>query len=114
MNLKYLVTRHAEGADSNSLIDMVISAESGDMVKSAESGGKRQGSILDVWWLTKPQVMLFLVDKFNHVVEKGDPYITCQYYQKDRENKSKVLYKLLKDHVYVYPWLKYLMTDLFR
>ena len=35
-------------ADSNSLIDMVISAESGDMVKSAESGGKRRGSILDV------------------------------------------------------------------
>ena len=41
-------------ADSNSLIDMV---------KSAESGGKRQGSILDVWWLTKPpqvtQVSIF-------------------------------------------------------
>ena len=32
-------------AASNSLIDMVIS---GDMVKSAESGGKRRGSIVDV------------------------------------------------------------------
>ena len=36
-----------------------------------------------------------LFDSYNHVITKGCKYIRCQYYQKTKESKGKVHYKLL-------------------
>ena len=44
-----------------------------------------------------------LVDEYNHVVPKESQYIECQYYQKEKETKSEIRYKLLPKRVYVFP-----------
>ena len=48
-----------------------------------------------------------MVDLNNHVVMAGSPFIKVQYLEKKFGNnfnkKGVVVYKLLKDHVYVIP-----------
>ena len=44
-----------------------------------------------------------LVDEYNHIVPQGSRYIECQYYQKEKETKSEIRYKLLPKRVYVFP-----------
>ena len=44
-----------------------------------------------------------MVDKYNHIIEKGINYLKCQYFQKEKESKRKVQYKLLHDDVFVHP-----------
>ena len=35
-----------------------------------------------------------MVDEYNHIIPQGSRYIECQYYQKQKETKSKIHYKL--------------------
>ena len=44
-----------------------------------------------------------LVDKFNHVIESGMKFIKCQYYQKQKESRKGVQYKLIPGEVFVLP-----------
>ena len=44
-----------------------------------------------------------MVDEYNHIILQGSCYIKCQYYQKQKETKSKIHYKLLPKKVYVFP-----------
>ena len=44
-----------------------------------------------------------MVDEYNHIISQGSRYIQCQYYQKEKETKSKIHYKLLPKKVYVLP-----------
>ena len=44
-----------------------------------------------------------MVDEYNHIILRGSCYIKCQYYQKQKETKSKIHYKLLPKKVYVFP-----------
>ena len=39
-----------------------------------------------------------MVDEYNHIPQ-GSPYIECQYYQKQKETKSKIYYRLLPKNV---------------
>ena len=42
-------------------------------------------------------------NKYNHIISKGNTYITCQYLEKIKEKSGRVYYKLLKDSIYVLP-----------
>ena len=42
-------------------------------------------------------------NKYNHIISKGNTYITCQYLEKIKEKSGCVYYKLLKDSIYVLP-----------
>ena len=44
-----------------------------------------------------------MVDEYNHIIPQGSRYIECQYYQKQKETKLKIHYKLLPKNVYVFP-----------
>ena len=44
-----------------------------------------------------------LTDKYNHIVEKGSKFVKCQYYQKQKESRKGVQYKLLPGNVFVLP-----------
>ena len=44
-----------------------------------------------------------MVDEYNHIIPQGSRYIECQYYQKQKETKSKIHYKLLPKNIYVFP-----------
>ena len=44
-----------------------------------------------------------MVDEYNHIIPQGSHYIKYQYYQKQKETKSKSHYKLLPKKVYVFP-----------
>ena len=33
-----------------------------------------------------------MVDEYKHIIPQGSPYIECQYYQKQKETKSKICY----------------------
>ena len=44
-----------------------------------------------------------VVDEYNHIIPQGSRYIECQDYQKQKETKSKIHYKLLPKKVYVFP-----------
>ena len=44
-----------------------------------------------------------MVDEYNHIILQGSRYIECQYYQKQKETKLKIHYKLLPKNVYVFP-----------
>ena len=44
-----------------------------------------------------------LIDKYNHVILKGNKYLKCQYFTKISEKKGKYFYKLLPDEIYAYP-----------
>ena len=43
-----------------------------------------------------------LVDEYNHIISQGSRFIQRQYYQKQKETKSKIHYKLLPKKVYVF------------
>ena len=43
-----------------------------------------------------------LIEKFNHVIEKGMKFIKCQYYYKQKESRKGVQYKLIPE-VFVLP-----------
>ena len=46
-----------------------------------------------------------LIDKYNHVIEKGAPYLEVQYYDKKSNTlrKTSVIYKSVKGSAYVQP-----------
>ena len=44
-----------------------------------------------------------MVDDYNHLIPKGSKYIKCQYYQKQKESRSGIHYKLFPKIVYVLP-----------
>ena len=44
-----------------------------------------------------------MVDEYNHIIPQGSRHIECQYYQKRKEIKSNIHYKLLPKKVYVFP-----------
>ena len=44
-----------------------------------------------------------IADKYNHIISKGNTYITCQYLKKIKEKRGRVYYKHLKDSIYVLP-----------
>ena len=44
-----------------------------------------------------------MIDDFNHLIPKGSKYIKCQYYQKQKESRSGIHYKLFPKIVYVLP-----------
>ena len=41
-----------------------------------------------------------MVDKYNHIIEKGSNYLKCQYFQNEKESKRKVQYKVLPDEIF--------------
>ena len=40
-----------------------------------------------------------MIDDYNHVVPKGSKFTKCQYYQKQKESRSGIHYKLLPKSV---------------
>ena len=44
-----------------------------------------------------------IADKCNHIISKGNTYITCQYLEKIKEKRGSMYCKLLKDSIYVLP-----------
>ena len=42
----------------------------------------------------------WMVDKYNHIIEKCSNYLKCQYFQKEKESKGKVQYKVLPDEIF--------------
>ena len=42
----------------------------------------------------------WMVDKYNHIIKKGSNYLKCQYFQKEKESKGKVQYKVLPDEIF--------------
>ena len=42
----------------------------------------------------------WMVDKYNHIIEKDSNYLKCQYFQKEKESKGKVQYKVLPDEIF--------------
>ena len=44
-----------------------------------------------------------MVDDYNHLMPKGSKYIKCQYYQKQKESRSGIHYKLFPKIVHVLP-----------
>ena len=42
-----------------------------------------------------------MVDDYNHLMPKGSKYIKCQYYQKRKESRSGIHYKLFPKIVHV-------------
>ena len=44
-----------------------------------------------------------IVDEYNHIIPQESCYINSQYYQKQKETKSRIHYKLLPKRVYVFP-----------
>ena len=44
-----------------------------------------------------------IVDEYNHIIPQESRYINSQYYQKQKETKSRIHYKLLPKRVYVFP-----------
>ena len=45
-----------------------------------------------------------IADKFNHFIESGSKYVKCQYFEKIKEKRSKICYKILPDITYVLPY----------
>ena len=44
-----------------------------------------------------------MVDDYNHLIPKGSKYIKWQYFQKQKESRSGIYYKLFPKFVYVLP-----------
>ena len=44
-----------------------------------------------------------LIDSLNHIISKGSKFIKCQYFEKYKEKRGKIMYKLLPEIVLALP-----------
>ena len=43
-----------------------------------------------------------IIEEYNHVVPEGSKFMKCQYYQKEKEQRFGIHYKLLPKSVYIF------------
>ena len=45
-----------------------------------------------------------MIYRYQHCINKESKYIVCQYFEKVKEKRGVVQYKLLQDDVYIHPY----------